>query len=642
MTDPAGAQDPIRFGNDFVLDLRAYELRRAGHALKLERIPMELLVLLVERRGQLVTREQIVERIWGKGVSLDSDNSINGAVRKVRQALRDDPEKPRAIQTITGKGYRFIAPVIGTEESKPRNKPTIAPTAELPRPLPVRSELRTTPRRGPVVLVAAATLLAATAIWHFSPRKPIAPRTSGQRLMLAVLPFQNLTGDSSQEYLSDGLTEEVIAQLGNLDPHGLGVIARTSVMSYKNKRVRLDQIGRELSVQFVLEGSVRRDGDRVRVSADLVQLNDQTRLWAREYDREPGSLLALQSEIAREVTDEIRLALGERSSRVRVRPVSPPVTYEAYDLCLRAQYLWNERTIQGLEQAIDLYQQAVVADPHYARAYAGLANAYVLLGPYTGQPQVEFISKARAAALRALELDPNLPDAHAALGLIVQSYDWDWNTAEKEYRRAIELNPSYATGHHWYAEHLAFRGRFDEALAESELARRVDPLSLIIAADNAMILYYSHQYERAIAKFDAVLALDPGLVRARMVRYAYVESGRYEEALADIDESARSAAPSPWHWSALAYVYGRAGRRAEAEHALAQLLKLVRSEATDPAVISWAYVGMGRREEALAWLEKAYAHRSNVLTTLKVEPGFDALRDDSRFQDLVRRVGLSK
>jgi TolB-like protein/Tfp pilus assembly protein PilF len=457
--------------------------------------------------------------------------------------------------------------------------------------------------------------------------------------MLAVLPFQNLTGDASQDYLSDGLTDELISQLGSIDPQGLGVIARTSVMRYRNSHAGLDKIGRELGVQYVLEGTLRRDEGRVRVSAQLIQLSDQTHMWARQYDRELVSLLTLQTEIALAVSDEIQRTLGGRTSRRPSRPVPPPVSDEAYELYLRGQYFWNMRTTQGLRQAIDYCGRAIARDPDFARAHAGLASSYVLLGGYSGEPQIEFMAKARAAALRALELDPKLAEAHAALALIVQNFDWDWQGAEKKYLRAIELNPNYATAHHWYAEHLTLRGRFDEALAEAARAQQLDPFSLIIAADKAVIFYYSRQYERAIANLNAVLAMDPGLARAHMVRYAYVETGRFEEALADI-ESFRAVESRPWHWSSLAYVYGRAGRRRESEHALAQLLD--GKQATDPGTISWAYLGLGRKEEALVWLERAYAQHSNVLATLGVEPGYDPLRGDPRFQDLMRRVGLAE
>jgi len=305
-TEPARVAGSIKFGEDFEFDFRAYKLRRSGLVLKLERIPMEILAVLVEQRGQLVSREQIVERIWGKDVFLDTDNSINGAIRKVRQVLKDNPEEPRFIQTITGRGYRFIAPVTGPDLPRPQAVPNPGPPVS--EPLTDKQALS----RWSILLAISIVLIAATAayLWSRSQVRPLAP--SG-RLMLAVLPFENLTGDASQDYFSDGMTEEMIARLGNLDPQHLGVIARTSVMQYKHNKEALDQIGRKLGVQYALEGSVRRDSGRLRITAQLIQVKDQTHLWARQYDREPSNLLAIQGEIAQDIAAEIQLQLGSHA-----------------------------------------------------------------------------------------------------------------------------------------------------------------------------------------------------------------------------------------------------------------------------------------------------------------------------------------
>lgn len=468
-------------------------------------------------------------------------------------------------------------------------------------------------------------------------------QTPGRRLMLAVLPFENLTGDANQEYFSDGLTEEMISQLGRLDPQRMGVIGRTSVMHYKHRSEALDQIGRELGVQYVLEGSVRREADRVRITAQLIQVKDQSHLWAQEYDRQLKDLLILQGEIARNISDEIQAALGDH--KTLAPPPQTPLasqTYEVYELYLKGQYFLNKRTVDGFERAIDCFQQAIAKDPKYARAYAGLADSYTLLGGYSVAPQTEFIKKARFAALRALELDERLPEAHTALALIVQNYDWDWPRAGKEYRLAIELNPNYATAHHWYAEHLAFLGHFDEALRESERARQLDPMSVIIAADNGVILFYSRQYDRAIAQFHAVQEMDPNLARTTMIRQAYAQKGMFAEVLAE-DEKWRSRyGDAFWIWSDLAYVYGRTGRQAQAMDALAKVEEWHRRHPMDAAMLVAPYIGMGDKENALIWLEKAYAQHSNAMATLKVDPLYDPLRSDPRFQDLLRRVRLAQ
>lgn len=637
-SEPARVQDSVKFGDGFELDFAASRLSRFGRVLKLERIPVEVLLLLVQNRGEPVTREQIVEKIWGKDIHLDTDNSINGAIRKIRQVLKDDSEQPRFIQTITGRGYRFIAPLIDAS-AEAEAPPISEPTPPILQSAEAGVAHRRTSRLVLTTILGIAIILMAVLFYLRWPRSQARSVRSEERTMLAVLPFENLTGESSQSYFSDGMTEEMITQLGSLDPHHLGVIARTSVMHYKNSQESLAQIGRELGVQYVLEGSVRRDANQVRITAQLIQMKDQTHLWARQYDRELKDLLVLQSEIAREISGEIQTSLGEHKSIPPVaQPTLTPQAYEAYNLYLKGLFVWNRRTVSGLQEAVNYFQQATEKDPSYAPAYAGLADSYALIGGYSGAPSGEFMSKARTAALRALELDDTLPEAHAALALIVQNHDYDWQTAEKEFKRAIELNPSYATAHQWYAEHLAWRGRFDEALNESERARQLDPLSLIIAADHGATLYYSRQYDRAIAQFRAVRELDPNFSRTGMIASAYIQKGMFTDALAEYQR--HSPDRSAWHYSSVAFIAGRAGRMQEAQQALRTLMELNRRQPLDPIVIVQAYVGVGDNDRALEWLEKAYAQRSNGLTALKVDAVYDPLRGDPRFQDLLRRVGL--
>jgi TolB-like protein/DNA-binding winged helix-turn-helix (wHTH) protein/Tfp pilus assembly protein PilF len=638
---PVKIQGTVRFGQDFELDFQSYKLRRDGRVLKLERIPMDILLFLVEQRGQIVSREQIAERTWGKDVFLDIDNSINGAIRKIRQVLRDDPEQPHFIQTITGQGYRFIATVAEADpiptqalESVSAQTATAkeagASTASQSQPKPAAKQ-----KTWFVYAALAAALTAFVGGWVLSARSP---RSFSGKMTLAVLPFQNLTGDASQEYFSDGLTEEMITQLGNLDPQRLAVIARTSVMHYKGTQTPLDQIGRELGVQYVIEGSVRRDGKNVRVTAQLIQTKDQTHMWARQYDRELTGLLSLQEEIAEEIADEMQVTLGEHKSASARFAVSA-VNYESYDLYLKGQYFFNKRTAADFQEAIGYFQQAIAKDPNSARAYAGLADSYTLMGAYSGRPLNEFMPKARAAALRALQIDDKLPEAHTALALIVQNYDWDWQTADKEFRRAIELNPNYATAHHWYAEHLMWLGRFDEALQESERARQLDPLSLIIAADNGAILYFSRQYDRAIEKWRSVLEMDPDFQRAHLIRGAYLEKGMYAEALADV-ERMRRLCPVPDYLAWRTIIHGRSGQIAQAQHVLRELLQWNKGHSVDPINVAWAYLGIGDKDQAFIWFEKAYAQHSTELASLKVAPACDPLRSDPRFQELLRRLRL--
>ena len=578
----------------------------------------------------MVTREEIAARIWGKDAYLDLDNSINGAVRKIRQALKDDPEQPRFIQTVTGRGYRFVAPIL-----RPAEAPAEASQAAPPEPAPPRQ------RSYRMVWLAGAlglALFVAALVWSRDPR----PDPPSGRVMLAVLPFQNLTGDEGQEYFSDGLTEEMITQLGNRNPAGLGVIARASVMHYKQTREPPERIGRELGVQYLLLGSVRRDASTVRVTAELIRARDHARLWAHQYDRQLSGLLTLQDEIAREITDAIQSSLGAhpppRNAAAGPEPEPAP---DAYDFYLRGQYFLNKRTDLDIRRAASFFEQSVQRDSGFARAWAALADADVLGAVYTIGPPQELVARARVAARKALALDSTLAEAHAALALIVQNHDWDWQAAEREFRQAIALNPNYATAHHWYAEHLMWRGRFDEALQESERARLLDPLSLIIAADNGAILYYARQYDRAIQRFRSVRTVDPTLSRAYLLVSVYADHGMVDQALAE-EARWRPVVPAAVHWSALVYIYGRNGRTEEARHALQDLVRASKGERLQARVFAWSYAGMGDREHTLAWLEKAYAEHSGELVTLKVSPAYDFLRADPRFQRLLERVGLAK
>ncbi len=660
--DPAAPDSAIRFGADFELDPRAWELRRAGRAVRLERIPMEILLLLAQQHGKLVGREQIVEKVWGKGVYLDTDNSINGAMRKIRQALGDDSGEPRYVQTVTGLGYRFIAQPHAT--AAPVNGQTSVASAgsTLAGATPVGAALAgagqfVERRRAPLPLVpspaapptrklpatlwwvsaALIVVLCAALLWMLRARtreEAAASPTHGS--MLAVLPLANLTGDPAQEYFSDGLTEELIAQLGNVDPQHLSVIARTSVMRYKNTHEALDEIARALGAQYVLEGSVRRDSENVRITAQLVRASDQAHVWSRQYDRNLTSVLALQGEIAAEIADEIRSTLGQRAVGGPARVARAPQQYQAFDLYLRGRYFWNRRTPAGFSQALDYFQQSIAQDPGYAPAHAGVADTYAMMSNYGLAPHTEAMVNARAAAVRAIELDANLAEAHNALAVIAEDYDYDWHTAEREFQRAIELNPNYATAHQWYAQCLALQGRFAEALAHSERARALDPLSTIVVADHSVILYFARQYARAIDASRAVLAMEPGFGRVPLTP-AMVQTGRAAEALAYLN----AAASGPWGWALRAYVYGRTGERSKAEDAIAKMDEGILREHVDPFPMRvTAYAGVQDKQQVLANLEAGYNERASFLTTIKVDAMFDFLRDDPRFQDLMRRVGL--
>jgi TolB-like protein/DNA-binding winged helix-turn-helix (wHTH) protein/Flp pilus assembly protein TadD len=653
--EPARIENSLKLGDDFELDYATGQLRRFGRILKIERIPMEVLLFLVQHRGELVTREQLVEKIWGKDVYLDTDNSINGAIRKIRQVLKDDPEQPRFIQTITGKGHRFIAPV-----GSPIVPPVVAPVVASVTGLNTEPEAVTALAQSYVgedsvawfrrrralgisILATAIVLIAGWGVYRQWFEFQGRPLWSGGRVMLAVLPFDNFTGDPGQEYFSDGLTEEMISQLGNLDPGHLGVIARTSVMHYKHSQESIGQIGKDLGVQYVIEGSVRRDSERVRITAQLIQVKDQSHLWARQYDRDLGHLLELQAEIAREVANEIEFSLSGRRPIEAAQKAAAPAgakSYEAYDLYLKGRYFWNKRTEEGFRQAADYFQQAIDKDPNYGRAYAGLADTFTLMSTWYIGPQNELMPKARTAALRALELDESLAEAHASLALIKENYDYDWPGSEKEFRRAIQLGPQYASAHQWYAESLSWQGRFQEAFAESKQARQLDPLSMIIATDYAAILYYSRQYDSAVRQCRSVLELDPNFHHARELMIpSYLQLGRYGEAAEEINRWA-ARAQGPWVWALRATVYSRLGHAEEAHRELVKVEQLPGLRADRIPTLLIAYSGTGQNERVIELLQRAYSEHSNAVVQIKVDPMYDPIRSDPRFRDLLRRIGL--
>ncbi|HZP17704.1 MAG TPA: winged helix-turn-helix domain-containing protein [Terriglobales bacterium] len=622
----------LRF-SAFEVDLVSRELLKHGTRVKLQRQPFEILCMLLERPGEVVSREELRERLWPENTFVEYEDSLNTAVRKLRAALSDSSELPRYIETVARQGYRFIAPVQPVVN-------TTLDTLEGGGELPAITKPTRKKSRLPIATLAISALLGTGLAgwwkWSHSPN----PQPSAGKVMLAVLPFRNLTGDPAQEYFSDGLTEEMIMRLGGLDPQHLGVIARSSVMQYKNTQTSLEQIGRDLGVQYALEGSVRHEGERLRIAAQLIQLKDQTHMWARQYDREQTSVLAVQAEIAQEIADEIRLTLGHTPATKVSQGSMSAQEYEGYDAYLRGLYFFSKRTVPAFQQAIEAFQEAIARNPNDARAYAGLADTYTLLTGYSIAPPAAFMPRARAAALQALQLDDKLPEAHTALALISQNYDWDWQTAEKEFRRAIALNPNYATAHHWYAEHLMWRGLFDEALAESENASRLDPVSLIIEADRGAIFYYSRQYDRAIKQFRSVLEMDPYFPRANLIVEAYTEKGLFDEALSHLEKQ-RPISPTTWYLASLAIVHARMGHVSSARGTMDDLIRTSAGK-TDPVIFGWLAGAIGDKEQAMSWLEKAYELHSSGLCSLKVEPAYDPLRSDLRFQDLLRRVGLAQ
>jgi TolB-like protein/DNA-binding winged helix-turn-helix (wHTH) protein/Flp pilus assembly protein TadD len=620
---------------DFELDPRRYELRRKGRNVPLEKIPMDLLILLLEKKGDLVSREEIIERIWGKDVFVDSEAGINTAIRKIRQSLHDDPENPRFIQTVVGRGYRFL-PLIKVVKEPPvdlneTSTNTVDSQSIVPREVPsphswmiwaVVSVLVV------FVLVLLGANVRGSRDWLLGRSRPAAIRS------LAVLPLENLSRDPGEEYFTDGMTDELITDLAQIGE--LRVISRTSVMRFKGARKPLPEIARELNVDAVVEGTVERYGDHVRVRAQLIRAADDRHLWAETFEREPEDILALQSEVASAIARQVQVKLlpGPRGG---VRPVKSAV-YEEY---LKGRFAWNKRSEAGLQEGIEHFQQAIAIDPNYAAAYSGLADSYTTMGYLSYIAPKEAFPQARAAAVKALELDSTLAEPHASLAYVRFYHDWDWPGAEAEFRQAVALNPNYAAAHDWYSYFLTAVGRPEEALVEIRRAQEIDPLSLVISTDIGFQLYYQKRYDEAISQLRKTLQMNPKFPLAHLwLGRAYQQKQMYEEAIAEYRET--DAALPDWvvTLAAIGNVEGVAGKRREARDILAKLNTLAQKKYVTPYGVALVYDGLGEKDQALSWLDKALDDRSHWLVWIRLDPRWDAVRDEPRFKRIVSRVAF--
>jgi TolB-like protein/DNA-binding winged helix-turn-helix (wHTH) protein/Tfp pilus assembly protein PilF len=637
-SQPAGLPRPVKFAEDFELDPATYELRREGRRLKLERIPMELLLFLVEERGRLVTREQIIEKIWGKDVFLDADTSINSAIRKIRQVLKDDPEKPRFIHTVSGRGYRFIAPVVDLPpavEERENASASSAVATKIAEGAPSRSAA---PARRKRVWLAAVLTLGVLIILALllGTRRQLFTRAAPIR-SIAVLPLENLSGDQGQQYFSDGMTDALITSLAQIG--SLRVISRTSSMHYLGSRQTLPEIAKELGVDAVVEGSVVRSGNRVRIDAQLIQGATDRHLWAKSYERDLQDVLALQGELARTIAAEVQIQLTAKEAARLAK--APPVRPEAYEAYLEGRFFWNKRNKEAVKKSIEYFNQAIQLDPGYAAAYSGLADAYITTacGRPGGLPLVDAGPRAKAAALKAVELDESSAEAHAALGFVKACYEWDRPGAENEYRRAIALNPNYATAHHWYAA-LLLGWRDQEGLDQIREALRLDPVSPNINGLFGDLLIQVRQFDKAVEQLRKTVDLDPQQYNSRVrLGLAYAQLHRYAEAKRELQAAEEISPGSVLSFAALAYVYGLEGKTAIAESMLPEV-KTRAASAGHPSVLSLAYIGLNRKDNSLLWLEQAYEQRDPYLhLDLNLEsPLLDPLRSEARFHDLERQV----
>lgn len=567
----------VRFANCEV-DLPAGEIRKAGIRIRIQHQPFKILEALLERPGQVVTREELRSRIWPNESFGDFDQAVNIAMTKLRNALGDSAENPRFVETLPRRGYRFIA--------------------ELEQP------------------PASASII--------------------EKKMLAVLPFENVGGDTEQEYFADGLTEEMIAHLGSLNPKRLGVIARTSAAQYKGAKKSVTEIARELRVAYVLEGSVRREGERARITTQLIDAADQAHLWSETYDRELRDILSVQQDVARHVGRALAMELlPGRSIRVET---ADPAAYEAF---LRGRFFWGLRSEDAILKAMGHFETARSLDPGFSLAYSGIADCCGLLCWFGALAPKDAGPRAGSAARQALELEAMQSEAHASMALVHYWYEWDWRRAEEEFRRAIELNPSYAPAHHWYASYLSSLGRLDEAQTELQRARDCDPLSLIIAMSAGDIYFFSRQYDRAIEHLRGMLERAPRFAPASFqLGRVYVQQKMFDDAIAAFEKAAQLSGNRE-AFPALAHAYARAGRASEAHGILEQMRKVADGRYLAAPLLARIHLGLGEIDRAIQRLEEGVEERSFWMTMLKMDPVYDDIRGDARFHELLRRVGFS-
>lgn len=631
--------------DDFELDPQSQELRKNGRRVRLPMQALRLLEFLASHPGELITRDQIQRHLWSEDTFVDFEHGINKSIRQIRGALEDDAGSPRFIETLPRRGYRFIrqsrfasgpagTDIAGTTGGFRLSNPPKSPEEDQD------TRLAGLARRSKYLIwgVSALAVVLVISLVYQGFGRSLASSMRGPIRSIAVLPLNNLSGDPSQDYFADGVTEEITTYLAQVAP--LRVISHTSVVQYKGTRKSLAAIGRELGVDAVVEGGVLRSGDRVRITAQLIRAAADEHLWAESYEREAKDILGLQEDLARDISAEIKIKLAALDHRVRIRQIP----LEAHDDYLKGRYEWNTRSPASLRRSVEFFQQAVLKDPDYAAAYAGLANSYEIMGVagYDGLPISEAMSKAKAAASKAIHIDDTLSEAHSALAFVEHTYDWDWQATEREFKRALALNPSNATAHQWYSEYLCNQSRWSESIAEAEAALAIDPNSLIIKENLARPYYYSRQFDKAIEYSRETQALDPSFAISHLrLGRAYAAKGMYAEASSEFRRFSDLVGGSTLATASLANISARAGDKKSALHLAAELRKMAAMQPVPAYQFAIVYAGLGNTEEAINWLEEAYRERNDFLLVVKNESIFDGLRNDQRFQDIERRIGLA-
>jgi TolB-like protein/DNA-binding winged helix-turn-helix (wHTH) protein/Flp pilus assembly protein TadD len=644
----------------YALDLRSAELRKFGTKVKMGEQAFQILCLLLEHPGEMVTREELRAKLWANDTFVDFDHGLNSAVQRLRDCLSDSAANPRWIETLPRRGYRFIGQVEWSDEAV---SPEVAPqprsgreqtnsedTADLSSLHGHSTEQRkqgaignptwatlAARRHRPTAVFLISTAVLALLLLLFARWRGLSRLTAqpSHQTMLAVLPFEDLSGNPNQDYFSDGLTEELITQLGSLSPEQLGVIARTTSMAYKRTSKSAQQIAGELGADYILESSVRRDGDQMRITVQLIRSRDQSHVWAHSYDRQISRSIALQEEVAKAVAEQIRIKLNPaHGSSSHSLPLDPQAN-EAY---LRGRYFGNQFTVDGYRKAIVHFQQAIDHDPNFAEAYSGLADSYYFLVVTDSMSPQDGESKALDAARKAVTLDEGLAESHNALGNVMLGL-WNWSQAEAEFKRAIELNPSYSSEHRLYAATLVTLSRHGDALEQINQAMRLDPLSLPNNAEVVRTLYYARDYDRAIEQATKAMQLDPEYYRTHFwLARVYAQKKMYREAIAESEKVLRAMPDSNVGWTELAYCLAAAGRLPEARTILQHLEDKAQREFVPAYNLAVIHIALNEKDVALNDLQKAYQERDWAMMVLAVEPRLDPLRSDPRFQELLRQV----
>lgn len=616
----------------FRIDPSERLLRRGEDLIPLTPKAIDTLLALISHPGDLIEKDDLLKIVWPD--TFVEEGGLARNISALRRALGEGPDEVRYIETIPKRGYRFVAQVreVSGDRGKQEPDPIPTPPPAPPPPPPARRLWAVAGVMGLAVAIVAAV--------HFWPSKSV---SGGPTVSLVVLPFKNLSDDSAKEYFAEGMTEELINHLDRIS--ALRTISLTSALAYKNTTKPLPQIASELKVESALEGSVSWSKDRVRILVQLVNAKTEKPLWASSYESDLRDILSMQSDMAGAIAREVQVKLTPEDEARLQRKKLFKVTPKAYDDYVKGRHQWNRRSPAQVQASINYFQQAIQQDPNYAPAYAGLADAYALLGSIGVDvlPPREAMPKAEQAALKAVQLDDSLAEGHTSLAYAKMSYDWDWAAAEKEFKRAIELNPGYATAHQWYAHYELARGQLDEALAEMERARAADPYSLVINVGVGWCLYQSRAYDQAIDEYRKTLEMDPEFYLAHCTMgMAYEQKGMAQEAIQHYKTAMTLSGGSVFARSRLAHAYALSGNRQEAERILSQLLQLAHERYVPAVHIASIYEALGDDNHLIEWVEKALQERSDYLIYLGTEPTLDRLRSDVRVINLVRAVGLGR